>query len=69
VKEAGTEFDEAYWRNVERYGKTCDICGHTIKPSDHPNGIGWTHDDPDWQGVRCVGSVMVARPAGRDMRR
>lgn len=54
-------FDADYWRNVDLFGKTCNNCGHVIRPHDG-SSTGWTHDDA-WQGVRCPGLVCGATPA------
>jgi hypothetical protein len=62
----GAEFDDAYWRNVERFGKTCDNCGRAIK-ADSGSSTGWTHDGT-WQGVRCPTMICGATPAGKGAR-
>lgn len=54
-------FDKDYWRQVERHGRTCDNCGRAIHPAPR-SSTGWTHDDGDWQGVRCAGMVCGATP-------
>lgn len=54
-------FDEAYWRAVDKHGKTCKNCGRPIKRCAM-SSTGWTHDEMGWQGVRCQGRVCGAMP-------
>jgi len=61
MNDAEQIFDAAYWRAVERFGKTCGNCGYTIKP--HPkSSTGWWHVG-EWEGIRCFGMLLGATPA------
>lgn len=41
--------------------KTCKNCKRSIAPLER-SPTGWSHCDPNWEGIRCAGDICGATP-------